>query len=67
MTRGGVNPRRRRGGVYVLVLAAGMLITVLGLSAILAARVSARSAQSTGDLTEARFHAVWYPERRSRG
>ena len=57
MTRRGSPSRRRRGGVYVLVLAAAMLVTVLGLSAILAARVSTRTSQSTGDLTEARFNA----------
>ena len=57
MTRRRTSFPRRRGGVYVLVLAAGMLVTVLGLSAVLAARVSTRSAQSTGELAEARFNA----------
>lgn len=48
---------RQRGNMYVTVLMTATMVTVIGLSALLAARVHLRAAQTTSHLAEARFHA----------
>ncbi|MCH7873331.1 MAG: hypothetical protein IID33_16670 [Planctomycetes bacterium] len=48
---------RRRGSIYVAVLGSSMLVTVVGLSALMATRIERRGAQDAGDLAKARFHA----------
>src|SRR5258705_23848 len=48
----------RRGCMYVAVLGAAMLITVLGLSGLLAARIEARSSFAQADIAEARRNAA---------
>jgi hypothetical protein len=53
-------PRRhaaRRGGIYLGVLAAAVIVTVIGLGALLLARVQRRRSQVLGDLAEARQYA----------
>jgi type II secretory pathway component PulK len=50
--------RRRRGSVYVAVLAAAMIVTVIGLSALLAARVRHRGERATADFAQARVNAL---------
>ncbi|MHC4108816.1 MAG: hypothetical protein ACYSTY_12090, partial [Planctomycetota bacterium] len=47
----------RRGGAFVLVLAASLLVTVLGTAALLAARLEHRAIASGDDMAEARTHA----------
>lgn len=53
------HPRRhrRRGVTYVLLVGTAMIVTVIGLSALVAARVQLRSAEGTNDSAEARFYA----------
>lgn len=48
---------RRRGSTYVLVLGATMLVTVIGLSSILAIRVQRRTTEGTRDMLQARLNA----------
>ena len=48
---------RRRGAMYVVVLGCAMLVTVIGLSAVLTVRVQRRAAEDTGDYAQARLHA----------
>lgn len=48
---------RRRGSMYVAVLGSTMVITVIGLSALMLARVERASAKGTADLSAARFYA----------
>jgi hypothetical protein len=52
-----VAAHRRRGVGYVYFLTTMMLIAVMGVSALLAARVQLRSAGGTNDSTAARFYA----------
>ena len=47
----------RQGSVYVMVLASSMILTTIGLGALLAIRVQRRSNQMTQDMAEARLHA----------
>ncbi len=49
--------KRRRGSMYVVVLGSTMVITVIGLSALMLARVERTSAEGTADLSAARFYA----------
>ncbi len=49
--------RPRRGGAFVLVLAASLLVAVLGTAALLAARLEHRAIATGGDMAEARTHA----------
>src|SRR5436190_13629304 len=60
-------PRRRRGMAYVLVLSITLLVTVLGLGALLSARISGRAAAAGDDWNEggvlafsATEHAISY-------
>ena len=48
---------RRRGVGYVYFLSTMMLIAVIGVSALMAARIQLRSAGGTGDSTAARLYA----------
>lgn len=49
--------QRRRGSIYVAVLGSTMVITVIGMSALMLARVERTSAEGTGDFSAARFYA----------
>lgn len=49
--------RRRRGSVYIAVLAAAMIVTIVGLSALLATRIQGRSAGAMNRAMNARFYA----------
>lgn len=60
--RSGSTPIYRRrarcgGGVYLAVLGAAMIITVIGVSALLAVTVQRRISIATSEATAARFHA----------
>lgn len=50
--------RRRRGSVYLAVLGAATMVTIIGLSALLIARVQHRRASETSDLAQARLCAL---------
>ncbi len=50
------NPRKR-ATVYLAVLGAAMILTVIGFSALAAVRVQRRAAESTTDFAAARFYA----------
>lgn len=49
--------RHRRGSVYIVVLGTALVVTVIGLSALLAVRVQRQGAQGEDDLAEAAFYA----------
>jgi Tfp pilus assembly protein PilX len=49
--------RRRAGAIYLIVLATSMLVALLGLSALMAARLRLRNAGPTGDMLEAQLYA----------
>lgn len=49
--------RHRRGSVYLMVLGAAVIVTILGLSALTAVRIQRRSADGLGDFAEARRYA----------
>jgi Tfp pilus assembly protein PilX len=53
----GSREHRRRGSMYVAVLGSAMAITVMGLSAIMLARVERSSVVGTADSAAARFYA----------
>jgi hypothetical protein len=48
---------RRRGSVYLIVLALSMMVTIIGLASLFAVRVQRRSAQVTEDCGQARLCA----------
>lgn len=48
---------RRRGSMYVAVLGVAMIVTVIGLSALMATRVERQYARGTGDFAQARLYA----------
>lgn len=50
--------RRRRGGVLVIVLAVALIVSVLALGAILVRRIERQATQETGDVVQARLHAL---------
>ncbi len=50
------NPRRR-GSVYIMVLGASLLVAVIGISSLMAARVQRRAAVASGDMIQARENA----------
>ena len=50
--------RRRRGSVYLAVLGPAALVTIIGLSALLIARIQLRRARDTSDLAQARLCAL---------
>ena len=56
-TRPSQRDRRRRGSVYIAVLGTAMLVTAIGLSALLVARVQHRGASGTADFAQARLNA----------
>ena len=45
---------RDRGSVYIFVLGASLLVAVIGISSLMAARVQRRSIQTTAGMTQAR-------------
>ena len=47
----------RRGSVYILILSASMLVAIIGISALTAARIQHRAAAGTDDLAAARVYA----------
>ncbi len=49
--------RRRRGSIYPAVLAYASLVTIIGLSALLALRVQRRACEGEIDFSQARLHA----------
>lgn len=55
MARG---PARRRGGVYVLALGTALLVTVIGVSALLAARGQRMAVADTQEFCRARYAAL---------
>ena len=57
MTRMEPDYRRRRGSIYVAVLGTSMLVTVIGLSALMATRIERTYAEGLSDLVAARVHA----------
>lgn len=48
---------RRRAAGYVLFLGCSLLVTVVGLSAMMSMRIQRRTTQSSGDILTARHHA----------
>ncbi len=46
--------RHRRGGVYIMTLAVGMIISVIGLSAVLLVRIQRRRMEATSEAVKAR-------------
>ncbi len=50
--------RRRRGSVYLAVLGAATIVSIIGLSALLIARINLRRATDTTDLAQARLCAM---------
>lgn len=48
----------RRGSSYLLVLSVSMIIALIGLSGLIAARIDHKIASTTSDATEARFYAL---------
>lgn len=46
--------QRQRGSVYILVLAASLLVATIGISSLMAARISLRSTTSTEGMVESR-------------
>jgi hypothetical protein len=53
----GSQTTRRRGSMYFMVLGTALLLTVIGLSAVTAARIQQRGAREAGDLVHARLNA----------
>ena len=53
----GNRPSERRGAGYVVVLGCAMMVTVIGLSAVLAVRLQLRIASADADVLTARFYA----------
>ncbi len=49
--------RHRGASLYLVVLAGAFLVSLIGISALTAVRIQRRSAESAGDLIEARFYA----------
>ncbi len=49
--------QHRRGNVYMLVLGACMLVTVIGVTAVMAARLQHHAASDAAEIVEARLHA----------
>ncbi len=56
-TRGRSHRHRRRGSSYVLFMGTAMVVTIIGLSALMMVRVQRRSAEASNDLAAARFYA----------
>ena len=50
--------RRRRGSAYLAVLGAATIVSIIGLSALLIARINLRRATDTTDLAQARLCAM---------
>ncbi len=48
----------RRGSSYLLVLSISMIVALIGLSGLIAARIDYKIATNTSDSTEARFYAL---------
>ncbi len=48
---------RRRGSMYVAVIGCSLVVTVVGVSALMAARVERRAAEGSSDFSDARFAA----------
>jgi len=52
-----IHLHRRRGSMYVAVIGCSLVITVIGVSALLATRIERRAAEGTSDLSDARVYA----------
>ena len=48
---------RRRGSSYVFFMGTAMIVTIIGLSALMAVRIQRRGAEGSNDLAAARFYA----------
>lgn len=48
---------RRRGSIYIVVLFTSLIVSVLGMSAIMISRIQRRTSQGVADATEARLYA----------
>ncbi len=48
---------RRRGSSYVFFMGTAMIVTIIGLSALMAVRIQRRGAEGSNDLGAARFYA----------
>ena len=57
LSRRRVRPNRRGAAIYIVVLGTALLVSLLGLSALLAKRVQRRMAQDASDLAAARLYA----------
>jgi hypothetical protein len=53
----GTRRRQHRGSIYVALLCAALIVSVIGLSALTAVRVQRTGAEGTNDLAAARFYA----------
>ena len=53
---------RRRGGIYIAVMVAVLMVTLIGLSGLIASRIDRRAATANEDALRARFHARSYAE-----
>ncbi len=49
--------QHRRGSIYIAVLGTAMLVTVIGLSALMTLRIERTCSEGTSDLAQARMHA----------
>ena len=58
MVRTARGDRRRRGSAYLAVLGAAAIVSIIGLSALLIARIDLRRATDTTDLAQARLCAM---------
>lgn len=58
MVRTSRGDRRRRGSAYLAVLGAATIVSIIGLSALLIARINLRRATNTTDLAQARLCAM---------
>ena len=57
LSRRRVQPNRRGAAIYIVVLGTALLVSLLGLSALLAKRVQRRMAEDAADVAEARLYA----------
>lgn len=56
-TRPTTSRHRQRGSVYIAVLATSMIVTVIGVSALMASRVHHHNTMRSSDYSQARLHA----------
>lgn len=53
----GLRTHQRRGSIYIVVLGTSMLVTVIGLSALMATRIERRFTETSNDFGAARLYA----------